>query len=503
MTHTIVQFPGLGGYVPGFLESLQATESRVAEVLRDVDRAAREYGLPPVSVPLTDPDGPPIEELAGTPARLHLASLATGLSLHGELAAHGQPGDVLLGHSTGELTALAAAGCLSAYDAARVLCEREVALAEGDVGGGLTALRVGARRAEHLCGAVGGWTLRPSLFNAPRQTVVSGNTEELARLEGAARALGIQATRLLVVYPHHNPELAGAARRVAATTVDYRIEEPRRRVYSPLLGRLVRGVEDVRRIIDRHLTDPVHYLAALRELYTDYGAGVFLEAGPRPLLTECAAECLPPDAELVGPPPGVTDGRKTLHALLERSVPGAPRHPDGRQGAAGRSVPSRPASRGSDPDGDTSARPHLSSPPDPVEAPPASVSASASRPVAEADAPGPAPESPLPDRAQLVAELRQTFSDALGYPEDVFTEDAHLEADLGIASVKRTELLVSLLDRYDLPTPPAELRIRDYNTLPKLADLMLLLAAGKTGADDSTDDKTDGDTDDDADDVVT
>ncbi|WP_330301778.1 MULTISPECIES: acyltransferase domain-containing protein [unclassified Streptomyces] len=487
MAHTAIQLPGLGGYAAGTLQHLAATEHPVSELLREVDRAARAYGLPPVSVPLTDPDGPEIEELAQTPVRLHLASLATGLALYGELAAHGRPGDVLIGHSTGELTALAAAGCLSAYDAARVLCEREIALAEGDFAGGLTALRVGAQRAGHLCGAVGGWSLQPSLFNAPQQTVVSGNAEELARLEKAARALGIQATRLLVVYPHHNPLLAGAARQVAEATASYRVEEPRIRVFSPLLGRPVRTVKDVRRVINRHLSDPVNYLRAIRELHAHHQVGVFLEAGPRPLLTQCAVECLPPDAELIGPPPGSTDGLKILDALLHSG-----RHlaPDAPPAAA--AAPARRTAV-------TSPRPVAAEDPAPVAArsvpapapAPGAVSLREAAPAQAAGAtqqslslgePAPADSAPassgaLPEYGALVAELRSTFAEALGYPEDVFTDNAHLEADLGIASVKKTELLVALLDRYNLPTPPADFRIRDYNTLPKLADLMILLAA--------------------------
>ncbi|MFG2936696.1 acyltransferase domain-containing protein [Streptomyces sp. NPDC048282] len=457
MPYTAVQFPGLGGYAAGALQQLAGTEIRVSELLRDIDRAAREYGVAPVSAPLTDPDGPEIEDLARTPTRLHLASLASGLAIHACLVAHGRPGDILIGHSTGELTALAAAGCLSAYDAARVLCEREIALAEGDFGGGLTALRIGARRAEQLCGAVGGWSLQPSLFNAPRQTVVSGNADELPLLEKAARALGIQATRLLVVYPHHNPVLAEAARQVAKTTASYRLGEPHIRVYSPLLGRPVRAADDVRRVIDRHLTDPVDYVGAIRELHAFRDVGTFLEAGPRPLLTQCAAECLPPDVGLVGPPPGTTDGRKIVDALLE----GRPvRVPPPITPIAG----DRPAALEPPLDEETGI----------AHEPPAVTVAITSSSLPEAES--------LPEADELLADLRRTFADALGYPEEVFTDDAHLEADLGIASVKKTELLVGLLDRYDLPTPPAELRMRDYNTLPKLAGLMLLLAEGADGA---------------------
>src|SRR5882757_3343295 len=147
----VVQFPGLGGYVPGILAKLADDAPEHARLLEQLDAVGREYGLSPVSRVLTDLDAPAIEELALTPTLLHLAALGASACLYGALAGQGRRGDALLGHSTGELTALAMAGCMSVADAARVLCEREVALAEGDFLGGLTAVRISAGRAAHLC----------------------------------------------------------------------------------------------------------------------------------------------------------------------------------------------------------------------------------------------------------------------------------------------------------------------------------------------------------------
>ncbi len=63
----VIQFPGLGGYVPGILAGMVADSPRFAEVLSHVDRVAAGYRLGPVSVPLTDPEGPSLEELAAGP----------------------------------------------------------------------------------------------------------------------------------------------------------------------------------------------------------------------------------------------------------------------------------------------------------------------------------------------------------------------------------------------------------------------------------------------------
>jgi [acyl-carrier-protein] S-malonyltransferase len=465
--HKVVQFPGLGSYAPGVLAGLADEVPEAVEVLVEVDRVAVEYGFGSVSEALLSASGPQIEDLARTPTLLHLAAFAASSALYRGLNGLGGTGDVLLGHSTGEFAALACAGCLSVGDAARVLCEREAALAQCGPAGGLTALRAGERRAGFLCGATGDWGLRPSLFNAPEQTVVSGGQEGLAMLEEVARAAGVQASRLLVVFPHHSTLLAPAAARLAEATSGFAVRDPQRRVFSPLLGGFVEDAADARRIVERHLTDPVRYLEAVRELYAGYGAQVFVEVGARPVLSEFTADCLPASAEVIAPPHRARGVREILLALSgeplqDRSVAGPSVHLSGTaQAERGPQEPARSGKRTGKGNKGGKAKEPAGPAQDAAVSPPAA-----------------APVSRLPERAQLLSHLREVFALGLGYPQEVLTDDAHLEADLGIASLKKVELLVQVLDEYELPTPPAELRLRDYYTLPKLADLMELLASG-------------------------
>ena len=55
--------------------------------------------------------------------------------------------------------------------------------------------------------------------------------------------------------------------------------------------------------------------------------------------------------------------------------------------------------------------------------------------------PSTAPSSPAPDFTDLDAKLKTVVAEATGYPEDVLQEDMSLEADLGIDSIKRVEIL--------------------------------------------------------------
>ena len=53
---------------------------------------------------------------------------------------------------------------------------------------------------------------------------------------------------------------------------------------------------------------------------------------------------------------------------------------------------------------------------------------------------------------------RGRYATALEYPVEVFTKDVELEADLGVDSVKQTELLSRAADHYQLPARPADFR---------------------------------------------
>jgi acyl carrier protein len=90
--------------------------------------------------------------------------------------------------------------------------------------------------------------------------------------------------------------------------------------------------------------------------------------------------------------------------------------------------------------------------------------------------PAPPPSAPERDRGALVRELAGVYAQALEYPAEVFEEGTDLEAELGVDSVKQTELLVRVGDRYGLPPRPSDVRPAAYNTLGKIADLILATA---------------------------
>ena len=61
------------------------------------------------------------------------------------------------------------------------------------------------------------------------------------------------------------------------------------------------------------------------------------------------------------------------------------------------------------------------------------------------------------------------YATTLEYPGAVSTEDVELEADLGVDSVKQTELLSRGADRYQLLARPRDFRLSDYSTMGRVA----------------------------------
>ena len=60
---------------------------------------------------------------------------------------------------------------------------------------------------------------------------------------------------------------------------------------------------------------------------------------------------------------------------------------------------------------------------------------------------------------------RSRYATALEYRVEVFIEAVELEADLGVDSVKQTELLSRATDGYQLPERPTDFRPSDYSTM--------------------------------------
>ncbi|MER7700979.1 acyltransferase domain-containing protein [Streptomyces sp. NPDC096095] len=459
---TVALFPGQGAYRAGALKEFWESGDRtVRATFEEVDAVAKDRMGRDVSSTVFQPSPPsPAALLDSAPDVLQLAVFTTAVATHRLLAERGAAPSVHLGHSLGELAALACAGAWSLADAAAILCERISVLREHDrSGGAMLALGCDGERAERIVALIADPDLVLAVDNGP-QSVVSGRAEPIARAEAIAAQLDITRTRLRSPHPFHHPLLDTARGVLAERLASFPSRPLDVPVYSPILGRFYRDGDDLARLLALHLVTPVEFGPAVSALHAA-GARVFVETGAGRVLSALVEQARP-DAYVVAPLAG-RDEEAGLAAAAD-----ALRPPLTRGSAPATTVPASTVS------GFTA---------------PASTASGFTAPAATVTPAGPAslaPETasaaaPGPDREELSGRVRALYAEAMEYPEEVFTDDVQLEADLGVDSVKQTELLSRLGDRFGLGLPPAGLRVADYDTFGKVVDFV---AAGVTdGAD--------------------
>jgi len=260
---TAVLFPGQGSQTPDMRETV--SEAR-PDLLSLVEQIVEE-----------DPFARAEEGTRFAQPAIFCASLAGWERL-------GRPdGDMMAGHSLGELAALVAAGCLSERDGLELVALRGKLMQEsgeraGD--GGMLAL-LGAGAADHAAELADAHGLAVANDNSPQQVVLSGDRRAFAGASAAAKELGLRPMDLPVTGAFHSPMMAEAVPEFEAALARAEIGPPRVTVLSAVSAA---PFEDVRAQLAQALTMPVRWRETLLAMH-DRGGERFVEVGPGRVLT--------------------------------------------------------------------------------------------------------------------------------------------------------------------------------------------------------------------------
>src|ERR1035437_8347637 len=203
-----LMFPGQGAQAVGMGQQLAASSEAARATFEEEDEVLG-YALSDVCF------SGPAERLMQTDV-CQPALVATCVAAWRAAEEVGLRGDLVMGHSLGEYSALVAAGAITYPDALRLVAERGAAMqAAADASPGAMAAVLGATDAEveALCEQIGGvW---PANYNCPGQVVVSGTREGIERLLDHIASTGGKAARLQVSGAFHSPLVAAAAERLS------------------------------------------------------------------------------------------------------------------------------------------------------------------------------------------------------------------------------------------------------------------------------------------------
>ncbi|WP_349368699.1 ACP S-malonyltransferase [Salinarimonas sp.] len=182
------------------------------------------------------------------------------------------------GHSLGEISALHLAGAIRFDDALDLVIARAAAMEHANAlsPGGMAAVS-GAWTEEcgEICATAG---ITVCNFNAPTQTVISGDVAALAQAEAALRAAGLRVTRLDVAGAYHSPLMAPAVPMFEEALARCPMHEPRIPVLSNVTGAVIGSEDDLRRELLTQVTAPVLWKTCLSTMAAQ-GASAFVEVG--------------------------------------------------------------------------------------------------------------------------------------------------------------------------------------------------------------------------------
>jgi [acyl-carrier-protein] S-malonyltransferase len=225
----------------------------------------------------------PVERLTETDV-CQPALVTTSIAAWRVASEHGLRGDVVLGHSLGEYSALVAAGAMPFDTALRIVAERGAAMheaAQARPGAMAALLGMSDVDASMLCDEAGEcW---PANFNCPGQVVASGSREGIDRLLALVAGRGGKATRLAVGGAFHSPLMEPAAERLRPALEAWEPVEPGIPFLSTTTAR-VEGASALRTNLLAQLTSPVRFGEA-GQAAVEMGVSAAVEVGPGRVLS--------------------------------------------------------------------------------------------------------------------------------------------------------------------------------------------------------------------------
>lgn len=196
----------------------------------------------------------------------------------------GLRGDLVMGHSLGEYSALVACGAMPYAEALRITAERGAAMhAAGQARPGTMAALLGLsdEDAEAICADAG--DVWPANYNCPGQVVASGSVEGIERLLSLAGERGVRATRLQVGGAFHSPLMAPAADRLRPALDAWTPVAPEPAFLSTTTVE-AEPPENMREVLFQQLLAPVRFGASVERALA-MGVTRFVEIGPGRVLS--------------------------------------------------------------------------------------------------------------------------------------------------------------------------------------------------------------------------
>jgi [acyl-carrier-protein] S-malonyltransferase len=241
----------------------------------------------------------PMEELTLT-ANLQPAITAVNLACLTALNKSGVRATVSAGHSLGEYAALASAGSLSEYDTLRLVNKRGELMhreALANPGSMAAVLGMDIEAVGKIVAQAGeGGVLAVANHNTAEQIVVTGEKEPLSQAVDLVKEKGGKAIPLKVSGAWHCTLMQDAVDDFRQFMGDVSFSIPETTILFNATAESESDPEGIKDIMAEQLVSPVRWYDILLKMMAD-GVDVFVEVGPKKVLTGLLKKALPSDTE--------------------------------------------------------------------------------------------------------------------------------------------------------------------------------------------------------------
>ncbi|MGO2374339.1 type I polyketide synthase [Pseudoalteromonas sp. KG3] len=202
---------------------------------------------------------------------------------------------VLMGHSVGEYVAACIAGVFSLEDGLKLITARgrlmQCLCSRGD----MVALPVNEAKAQELIAPFAD-LISLAAINGPENTVVSGESQSMARFVKGLAEHGIQSKALSVSHAFHSVMMEPMLDEFAKVARTIRFDKPKIPICSNVTGKMLTEELLSPDYWVRHVRQPVRFSSGIETLQT-HGVSAFLEIGPKPILLSMAEQLLVNDVD--------------------------------------------------------------------------------------------------------------------------------------------------------------------------------------------------------------
>ena len=233
---------------------------------------------------ITDPY---LDMLSLSPTQIQLGIVSVELALANLWQSWGLEPNVVIGHSLGEYPALCVAGVLSANDMLFLVGKRAELMNQKCTTGTHAMLAVQLpvdSLREITLESQRHPSCEISCINGPNASVISGEVEDITKLNVQLRARGIKTTYLAVPFAFHSTQISSIVDSFEAVAGEIYFAKPNIPIASTLLGNMVRdeGVFTAK-YLARQARDPVDFMGALKDCRLQHltdDRSLWVECGP-------------------------------------------------------------------------------------------------------------------------------------------------------------------------------------------------------------------------------